>query len=93
MNKQSKMDRAKRVLAYLGVSVFLGGGCVAMATMEVNPLNWPSPVRPLALLIVFLFFQWLYSEKEEETHQETRGRVGSYKELKDREEEREEERV
>jgi hypothetical protein len=86
------MDRAKRVLAYLGVSVFLGGGCVAMATMEVNPLNWPSPVRPLALLIVFLFFQWLYSEKEE-THQETRGRVGSYKELKDREEEREEERL
>lgn len=66
MKTESKLDRVKRVLVYLAVSVFLGGGSVALATMKVNPLDWPGPVRPLSLLIVFLFFQWLYTEKGEE---------------------------
>ncbi len=83
------MDRAKRTLGYLAVSVFLGGGCVALATMEPNPLNWAGPIRPLSVLIVFLFFQWLYAEKDESCHEDAKGRVGSYKELKDREQEEE----
>lgn len=81
-------ERAKRVFAYLAVSIFLGGGSVAMATFEPNPLEWPIEVRPLAVLVVFLFFQWLYKEKDEVCHKDTHGRVGSYKEDKDKEEER-----
>jgi hypothetical protein len=93
MNHESIKDRAKRVLAYLAVSIFLGGGSVAMATFEPNPLHWSLEVRPLAVLVVFLFFQWLYREKDDVCHKDTHGRVGTYKENKDREEESEKDNV
>ena len=60
------MKRVERVLAYLAISIFLGGGCVALASMEPNPFNWNGTLRGLCLLIVFLFFQWLYTEDGEE---------------------------
>ena len=66
MDNKSKMKRAERVLVYLVISIFLGGGCVALASMEPNPFNWNGTLRGLGLLIVFLFFQWLYTEDGEE---------------------------
>jgi hypothetical protein len=87
MNHEQIKERAKRVFSYLMIAIFLGGGSVAMATFEPNPWKWPMVVRPLSVLVVFLFFQWLYKEPEGECHKDTHGRVGSYKEKKDKEEE------
>jgi hypothetical protein len=80
MNKQSTTERAKRVITYLVISVFLGGGCVALATMEPNPFNWSGPLRPLSLLITFLFFQWLYTEKNEKSQDATHKARGAKEE-------------
>lgn len=56
--------RAKRILGYLAVSVFLAGACISLASMEVNPFKWPNVCRPIFVLITFLFFQWLYKDVE-----------------------------
>ena len=79
-------DRIKNVFAYLAISIFLGGGTVALVAMEPNPTRWPSVLRPISIVIVFLFFQWLYKEKEGVCHKDAEGRVGSYKEDKDKRE-------
>ena len=54
--------RVKRVLGYLAIAVFLSGGCISLASMEMNPLKWPAVCRPIFVLISFLFFQWLYKD-------------------------------
>jgi hypothetical protein len=56
------LKRAKRVLVYLAIAVFLSGGCISLASMEMNPLKWPAVCRPIFVLISFLFFQWLYKD-------------------------------
>jgi hypothetical protein len=57
---KTTIDRAKRVLGTLGLSIILGGGAVALVTLQPNPVLWPPVCRPLAIIITFLFFQWLY---------------------------------
>jgi hypothetical protein len=56
------LKRVKRVLGYLAIAVFLSGGCISLASMEMNPLKWPAVCRPIFVLISFLFFQWLYRD-------------------------------
>jgi hypothetical protein len=63
-------QRAKRVLGYLAIAVFLSGACISLASMEVNPLKWPSVCRPIFVLVAFLFFQWLYKDAKSTPEQE-----------------------
>jgi hypothetical protein len=63
-------QRAKRVLGYLAIAVFLSGGCISLASMEMDPLKWPSVCRPIFVLVSFLFFQWLYKDNKSTPEQE-----------------------
>ena len=61
MNK-ALLKRVKRVLGYLAIAIFLSGGCISLASMEMSPLKWPAVCRPIFVLVSFLFFQWLYRD-------------------------------
>lgn len=52
-------NHAIRVLFVLVISFLLGGGLVALLTSQPNPVHWPAFCRPLAFILVFLFFKWL----------------------------------
>lgn len=81
---ESLSQRAKRVLGYLAIAVFLSGGCISLASMEVNPLKWPSVCRPIFVLVSFLFFQWLYKDaKGTEEERETIKRLKDFKAFKE----------
>lgn len=54
--------RTKAVAIGLAISVILAGGCISLASMEMDPTKWPSVCRPVFVLVVFLFFQWLYRD-------------------------------
>lgn len=83
MNESLK-QRAKRVLGYLAIAVFLSGGCISLVSMEVNPLKWPSVCRPIFVLVSFLFFQWFYKDvKEAEGEKETIKRFKDFKAFKE----------
>jgi len=83
MNESLK-QRAKRVLGYLAIAVFLSGGCISLASMEVNPLKWPSVCRPIFVLVSFLFFQWFYKDaRETEEEKETIKRFKDFKAFKE----------
>lgn len=73
--------RTKRVLGYLALAVFLAGGCISLASMEMNPLKWPSVCRPIFVLVSFLFFQWLYKETVSTPEQEEN--IKKFKEFKE----------
>jgi len=62
--------RTKRVLGYLALSVFLAGGCISLASMEMNPTKWPGVCRPIFVLVSFLFFQWLYRDDKSTPEQD-----------------------
>ena len=83
--KETLSQRAKRVLSYLAIAIFLAGGCISLASMEVNPVKWPGVCRPLFVLVTFLFFQWLYagSDKVSEEIHELEDKI---KKLKERDE-------
>ena len=63
-------QRAKRVLGYLALSVFLAGGCISLVSMEMDPTKWPGVCRPIFVLVTFLFFQWLYKDNRSTPEQE-----------------------
>lgn len=84
--KETISQRTKRVLGYLAVAIFLAGGCVSLASMQMNPVHWPGVCRPLFVLITFLFFQWLYSGVEEESEEihELEDKIRRLKEKRDK---------
>lgn len=63
--------RAKRILGYLAVSIFLAGACISLASMEVDPTKWPNVCRPIFVLITFLFFQWLHNDVEKKASEDS----------------------
>jgi hypothetical protein len=73
--------RTKRVLGYLALSVFLAGGCISLASMEMNPTKWPGVCRPIFVLVSFLFFQWLYRDSRSTPEQEEN--IKKFKEFKE----------
>ena len=73
--------RTKRVLGYLALSVFLAGGCISLASMEMNPTKWPGVCRPIFVLVSFLFFQWLYRDSRSTPEQD--GVIKKLKEFKE----------
>jgi len=78
--KETLSSRTKRVLGYLALSVFLAGGCISLASMEMNPTRWPSVCRPIFVLVSFLFFQWLYRDSKSTPEQEET--IKKFKEFK-----------
>lgn len=74
-------SRTKRVLGYLALSVFLAGGCISLASMEMNPSKWPGVCRPIFVLVTFLFFQWLYKDSTSTPEQEEN--IKKFKEFKE----------
>ena len=60
--------RTKRVLGYLALSVFLAGGCISLASMEINPTKWPGVCRPVFVLVSFLFPLWVVREQKYRPH-------------------------
>jgi hypothetical protein len=83
--KETLSQRAKRILSYLAIAIFLAGGCISLVSMEVNPVKWPGVCRPLFVLITFLFFQWFYSgsDKESEEIHELENKIKQLKERDD----------
>ena len=73
--------RTKRVLGYLVLSVFLAGGCISLASMELDPTKWPGVCRPIFVLVAFLFFQWLYKDSASTPEQEEN--IKKFKEFKE----------
>lgn len=80
--KETLSQRAKRILSYLAIAIFLAGGCISLVSMEVNPVKWPGVCRPLFVLVTFLFFQWFHggSEKENEEIHEIEDKIKKLKE-------------
>jgi hypothetical protein len=56
--------RAMNTLGSLALSIILGGGLVSLVTLQPNPVLWPAVCRPLSLIIIFLFFQWLHRDEK-----------------------------
>lgn len=65
----------------MALSVFLAGGCISLASMEMNPTKWPGVCRPIFVLVSFLFFQWLYRDDKSTPEQD--GVIKKLKEFKE----------
>jgi hypothetical protein len=65
----------------LALSVFLAGGCISLASMELDPTKWPGVCRPIFVLVAFLFFQWLYKDSASTPEQEEN--IKKFKEFKE----------
>ena len=82
---QEKLStRTKRVLACLALSVFLAGGAISLASLEMNPFEWPHECRPLSILVAFLFFQWIYRDTDQEEKDRDSKWIREYKVHKDK---------
>jgi hypothetical protein len=72
--------RTKRILGNLAIAIILSGGCISLVSLEPNPTKWPAVLRPIFVLVSFLFFQWFdkgvgektESEKEIDNYREKR---------------------
>ena len=61
-NTPTLAARAKAVATCLVISVVLAGACISLASMEMDPTEWPAVCRPIFVLVTFLFFQWLHRD-------------------------------
>lgn len=57
-----KIKNISAVIHFL-LSLFLGGGIIALFTKEPNPYNWPDFCKPLYIVISLLLFSYIHCSK------------------------------